>query len=44
MDSLWGCSKVCIQGQGSSPAGLANSGAGSNSPGGCSAHSGSARW
>lgn len=44
MDSLWGCSKVHIQGQGGSLAGLANSGAGSNSPGGCSAHSGSARW
>lgn len=42
MDSLWGCSTVRIQGQRSSPAGLANSGAGSNSPGGCSADSGSA--
>lgn len=42
MDSLWGCSKVRIQGQRSSPAGLANSGTGSNSPGGCSAGSGSA--
>lgn len=39
MDNLWGCSTVCIQGQRSSPAGLANSEAGSNSPGGCSAGS-----
>lgn len=42
MDSLWGCSKVHIQGQRSSPAGLANSGADSNSPGRCSAGSCSA--
>lgn len=42
MDSLWGGCKVHIRGQRSSPAGLANSGAGSNSPGGCSADSGSA--
>lgn len=42
MDSLWGCSKVHIQRQGSSPADLANTVAGSNSPGGCSAESGSA--
>lgn len=41
-DSLWGYSKVRIRGQRSSPAGPANSGAGSNSPGGCSADSGSA--
>lgn len=41
-DSLWGYSKVHIRGQRSSPAGPANSGAGSNSPGGCSADSGSA--
>lgn len=43
MGSPWGWSKVHIQGHRSSPAGLANSGAGSNSPGGCNADSDSAQ-
>ncbi len=43
MDSLWGCSKMHIRVQRSSPAGLASSGAGSNSPGRCSPRSGSAQ-
>lgn len=41
-NSLWGCSKVQIQGRRSSPADRASSEAGSNSPEGCSSDSGSA--